>query len=144
ILRREATAQNLIAPSTVGHIWSRHIVDSAQLALHAPDTGNAIDIGSGAGLPGLVLAILRSDPIDLVEPRRLRTDFLTRAAEELGLTNVTVTTGKVERTKGRAKLITARAVASLDQLFKIAAHRADSSTIWILPKGRSAHSEVEA
>jgi 16S rRNA (guanine527-N7)-methyltransferase len=144
LLVEEAGAQNLIARSTLEHIWARHIVDSAQLALHATAEGVWLDIGSGAGLPGLVLAILREQPIELIEPRRLRTAFLERAVQQLGLDHVTVTTAKVERTTGRAQVITARAVASLDQLFAIAMHRADPSTVWVLPKGRNAHSEVEA
>lgn len=143
ILVRGASSQNLIAPSTIAGIWSRHIVDSAQLIDHAPEQGRWLDIGSGAGLPGLVVAILRDEPVELVEPRKLRTDFLTSTIDELGLTNVSVVTGKVERTRGVAQIITARAVAHLDQLFRIAAHRADSSTIWILPKGRQAELEVE-
>lgn len=143
LLRTEAVNQNLIAPSTLHQIWSRHIVDSAQLLAHAPDaTGTWLDIGSGAGLPGIVLAIFRDQPVDLVEPRKLRTAFLDRCVTELGLANVTVQTAKVERTTGHAALISARAVASLDALFRIAAHRADLSTIWILPKGRTAQSEV--
>jgi 16S rRNA (guanine527-N7)-methyltransferase len=144
LLRAEAPAQNLIAPSTLNHIWTRHIMDSAQLLQHAETAGQWIDIGSGAGLPGLVLAVLRDDPIELIEPRRLRTDFLERAVAALDVDHVSVITGKVERTTGRAEVITARAVASLEQLFAMAIHRSHPSTIWLLPKGRNAHSEVEA
>lgn len=143
-IRHEAMAQNLISPSTLDSIWSRHIVDSAQLLAHAPEDGLWLDIGSGAGLPGLIIAILRPARIDLVEPRRLRTEFLEKVVDRLELNNVTVTTAKAERTSGIARVISARAVASLDQIFRIALHRSDSSTIWILPKGRNAHSEVEA
>ncbi|MBX3593624.1 16S rRNA (guanine(527)-N(7))-methyltransferase RsmG [Sphingomonas sp.] len=142
MLREEAARQNLVAPSTLDHIWSRHIVDSAQLLAKGSPDGRWLDVGSGAGLPGLVLALLSDAPIELVEPRRLRTAFLERVASELGLGNVQVKTAKVERTSGVARTITARAVASLDMMFRICAHRADSSTIWVLPKGRSAQSEV--
>lgn len=143
LLRDEAGKQNLVAPSTLDQIWSRHIVDSAQLLAHVPDDGVLLDIGSGAGLPGLVVALLRDAPVELVEPRKLRTDFLSRAAEELGITNVVVLTDKVERTKGPASVILARAVAQLPDLFRIARHRSTSSTVWVLPKGRNAQSEVE-
>lgn len=143
LLKRETLNQNLIAPSTVDQIWARHIVDSAQLLLHGDAGGKWIDIGSGAGLPGLVIAILRDQPVELIEPRRLRTEFLEQAVRSLSLPNVQVTTGKVERTAGLTDIITARAVAGLDQLFAMAAHRADSSTVWILPRGRNAHIEVE-
>lgn len=143
LLRDEATKQNLIAPSTLEQVWSRHIVDSAQLLAHAPDDGTWLDIGSGAGLPGLVIALLHDAPVELVEPRKLRTDFLSRAAVELGLSNVVVHTAKIERTRGPATVITARAVAPLDHLFRIAAHRSTHSTVWVLPKGRNAETEVE-
>ena len=142
LLRDEAARQNLVAPSTLEQIWSRHIVDSAQLLAHAPDDGVWLDIGSGAGLPGIVVALLRDAPVELVEPRKLRTDFLSRAAAELGLADAAVHTAKIERTSGPAAVISARAVAQLGDLFRIAAHRSTSSTVWVLPKGRNAQSEV--
>lgn len=142
-LREEAAQQNLIAPSTLEQIWARHIVDSAQLLSAAPDHGLWLDIGSGAGLPGMVIALLRDGPIEMVEPRKLRTDFLARVAAELELPDVAIYTTKIERTSGVAAVISARAVASLDALFRIAAHRSTSSTVWVLPKGRNAQSEVE-
>lgn len=144
LLRMGAAEQNLIAPSTLDAIWSRHIVDSAQLLDHAPPEGNWLDIGSGAGLPGLVIAMLRDAQVELVGPRRLRTQFLENVVSQLGLINVKIHTAKIERTHGIASIITARAVANLGHLLEMAAHRADSSTIWLLPKGRNAQSEVEA
>lgn len=143
LLREEAGKQNLIAPSTLDQVWARHIVDSAQLLAHAPDDGVWLDIGSGAGLPGVVVALLRDAPVELVEPRKLRTDFLSRVITELNLADVAVHTDKIERTKGPAAVISARAVAQLDDLFRIARHRSTSSTVWVLPKGRNAQSEVE-
>jgi 16S rRNA (guanine527-N7)-methyltransferase len=143
LLRDEAARQNLIAPSTLDEIWARHIVDSAQLLDHADTDGPWLDIGSGAGLPGIVLAVLRDGPVELVEPRKLRTAFLQHCVDTLGLTNVSIHTAKIERTTGRAAVITARAVGALDTVFRIAQHRADRSTIWVLPKGRNAQSEVE-
>jgi 16S rRNA (guanine527-N7)-methyltransferase len=143
LLRDEAARQNLVSPSTLSEIWARHIVDSAQLLDHGDPGGLWLDIGSGAGLPGIVLAIMREDPVELVEPRKLRTAFLQHCVDTLGLTNVTIHTAKVERTKGRAAVVTARAVGSLDTLFRIARHRSDRTTIWVLPKGRNAQSEVE-
>lgn len=143
LLRDESTRQNLVSPTSLEQIWARHIVDSAQLLEHADVGGLWLDIGSGAGLPGIVLAILRDEPVELVEPRKLRTAFLQHCVDTLGLTNVTIHTAKVERTTGRAAVITARAVGSLDTLFRIARHRSDRSTLWVLPKGRAAQSEVE-
>ncbi|MCW4462392.1 16S rRNA (guanine(527)-N(7))-methyltransferase RsmG [Sphingomonas sp. BT-65] len=143
LLGEEAARQNLIASSTLEQIWARHIVDSAQLLGAAPDEGLWLDIGSGAGLPGMVIALLREEPVELVEPRKLRTDFLARVTAELELPNVSIHTAKIERTAGPAAVISARAVASLDALFRVAAHRSTSSTVWVLPKGRNAQSEVE-
>lgn len=143
LLRAEAAVQNLVAPSTLDHIWVRHFVDSAQLLDHAQTDSDWLDVGSGAGLPGIVLAVLIDAPIELVEPRPLRTAFLQAVATNLGLTNATVVTAKVERTHGIASLITARAVSNVSALFRSALHRANESTIWILPKGRNAETEVE-
>ena len=142
LLREEAAKQNLIAPSTLEQVWARHIVDSAQLITHAGEDGVFLDIGSGAGLPGVVVALLREAPVELVEPRKLRTDFLSRVVDELGLGNVVIHTAKIERTTGPTAVITARAVAPLVDLFRIATHRSTSSTVWVLPKGRNAQSEV--
>ncbi|WP_343518150.1 16S rRNA (guanine(527)-N(7))-methyltransferase RsmG [Sphingomonas sp.] len=143
LLRDEAARQNLIAPSTLDQIWTRHIVDSAQLLSIAPEEGLWLDIGSGAGLPGIVIALLRDAPIEMVEPRKLRTDFLARATSELELDHAVIHTAKIERTTGPASVISARAVASLEMLLRIASNRSTSSTVWVLPKGRNAQSEVE-
>ncbi|RZM33276.1 MAG: 16S rRNA (guanine(527)-N(7))-methyltransferase RsmG, partial [Sphingomonas sp.] len=75
----EAPHQNLIAPSTIPTIWDRHVVDSLQLiALAGADTSAKrwLDIGTGGGFPGMVVALVREGPVDLVEPRRRRADFL--------------------------------------------------------------------
>jgi 16S rRNA (guanine527-N7)-methyltransferase len=142
LLRDAAAQQNLVAPSTIETVWDRHILDSAQLLRFAATNGAWADIGSGAGLPGIVLAILSNDPITLIEPRRLRADFLAQTAETLGLSNVSVECAKVERVQGQFDLITARAVAQLDRLLAMAQHLAKGSTLWVLPKGRSAQSEL--
>lgn len=143
LLRSAAKGQNLVAPSTMSSVWSRHIVDSAQLLRFASGDGPWLDIGSGAGLPGIVIAALSDRSVELVEPRKLRTEFLTAVTGALPLTNVKIRTAKVEATHGIATVISARAVSSLDRLFQAACHRADDETVWILPKGRGAHSEVE-
>ena len=142
LLKDAAAQQNLIAPSTIETVWERHILDSAQLLRFAPPVGAWADIGSGAGLPGLVLGILSSSPITLIEPRRLRADFLYRTAEQLGLPNVSVECAKVERVQGQFDVITARAVAQLDRFLAIADHLSKSGTVWVLPKGKNAQSEL--
>ena len=98
LLKDAAAQQNLISPSTLETVWERHILDSAQLLRLAAADRTWADIGSGAGLPGMVLAILSSTPITLIEPRRLRADFLVQTAETLRLANVSVACAKVSPT----------------------------------------------
>lgn len=141
LLIAENARQNLVSRSSEESIWQRHILDSAQL-LSLGQAGSWADIGSGAGLPGIVLACLVGDPVTLIEPRRLRADFLRRAADDLGLSNVTVECAKAERARGSYDVITARAVASLDRLLAMTAHLSHSGTRWVLPKGKSAKSEL--
>lgn len=144
----ESEEQNLIARSTIPEIWARHIVDSAQLIDHAGgfrDGGLWLDIGSGAGFPGLVIAVLTERPVVLAEPRKRRVAFLTAVAEALGVADrVTVFTGKVDalRTSTSAAVISARAVAPLTNLLEGAINCASPETIWVLPKGQSARDEV--
>jgi 16S rRNA (guanine527-N7)-methyltransferase len=142
MLRVESQKQNLISASTVEDLWERHIVDSLQLARFAPVGRSWIDVGSGAGLPGVLLAITTGDPMLLVEPRRLRAEFLSRVISELSLQNAQVAMSKIERVQGRFDVITARAVASLTKILGITAHIAHERTLWVLPKGRSAKSEL--
>lgn len=144
ILRDEAERQNLVSRSTLDTVWERHIVDSAQLVRFEPRAGASwVDIGSGAGLPGLVIAALVAGPVTLIEPRRLRAEFLERTVAELGLgRRVSVAMAKVERAGGRFDVITARAVAPLDRLLAISTHLSTRKTLWVLPKGRSAQSEL--
>ncbi len=140
----ESQRQNLISAATIPQFDERHLLDSLQLLPHL-GAGVLVDIGSGGGFPGLVLACCRSEPIHLVEPRAKRAAFLSSTAEELGIgERVTVHASKIERVElPPVGAITARAVASLDALFGMASHLADESTRWVLPKGRSAASELE-
>lgn len=144
LLRAEAQRHNLVSASTLESLWERHILDSAQLVRFEPEEGSAwVDIGSGAGLPGLVIAALVAGPVTLVEPRRLRADFLARAVESLGLAGrVSVAVCKAEKLSGRFDAITARAVARADHLLKISTHLSTRKSVWLLPKGRSAQSEL--
>ena len=142
LLREESRRQNLVSLSTLEMLWERHILDSAQLVRFEPRPGASwADIGSGAGLPGLIIACLVDGPVTLIEPRRLRADFLHRAAESLGL-DVTVATMKAERAGGEYDVITARAVKPLSDLLRISQHLSTRKTVWALPKGRSAQSEL--
>lgn len=142
----ETAHQNLIAASTIDYIWERHLLDSAQLVPLADSAseGAWIDIGSGAGFPGIVATILTDRPVVLVEPRARRATLLRDMAADLGLTNVVVHQAKIEKLPADrpAAIITARAVARLAALFAIGHRHSDADTIWVLPKGRSATEEL--
>lgn len=143
-LRSSSTEQNLIAASTLDFVWERHILDSAQLVRFEPRPGASwVDVGSGAGLPGIVIACLVEGPVTLVEPRRLRAQFLTETVEALGFEQrVTVEGVKAERVRGRFDVITARGVAALNRLLSIAHHLSRPETVWVLPKGKNTQSEL--
>jgi 16S rRNA (guanine527-N7)-methyltransferase len=143
LLLAENARQNLISKASVAQYWERHVMDSAQLLRFAPRDADWLDIGSGPGLPGLVLAILGVRAITLVEPRRLRTEFLERSVAELRLGNVRVVTGKVEQVGDRYDVVTARAVAPLARLLDMAERLTGPESHWVLPKGRSAAKELE-
>ena len=143
LLIEENERQNLIARASVPDIWNRHIVDGAQLFGLARKKGSWCDIGSGPGLPGMVIAILGGRPMTLNEPRKLRADFLRRAVADLGLPQVSVAECKAEQLEGKFDFITARAVARLGKLFEMACHLAHSETKWVLPKGERAQSELD-
>jgi 16S rRNA (guanine527-N7)-methyltransferase len=136
LVTEENSRQNLIAPSTVPQIWSRHVADSAQLLAHAPETGSWLDIGTGGGFPGLVIAILRPQAITLVEPRRRRAEFLQRCVTVLRLPHVNVEARSVEAVRQEAGVISARAVATVEKLLLVARHCSTTATRWLLPRGR--------
>jgi 16S rRNA (guanine527-N7)-methyltransferase len=142
LLREESVRQNLVSASTLDYLWARHILDSAQLVRFEPRAGASwVDIGSGAGLPGIVIACLVEGPVTLIEPRRLRAEFLHRVCESLNL-RASVFVGKAERAQGEYDVITARAVSNLAQVLKISAHLSTGKSRWVLPKGRSAEREL--
>ena len=143
LLTEENQRQNLVAKSTIDDLWRRHIDDAAQLVAYDSPGATWLDIGSGAGLPGIVITILTGNPMILVEPRRLRADFLRRVVSDLGLA-ATIVQSKIEALKHPpVDIITARAVASVDRLFTVAAHLSHNGTRWVLPKGRTAKSELD-
>ena len=143
-LRAENEQQNLVAGSSLNEVWQRHIADSAQLTDYAPDADTWLDLGSGPGLPGLVLAIMRpAADFHLVESRRRRVDFLHHAIAKLGLRNCTVHGQRLELVERfKADAITARAFAPLARLIDLSLDFSTPQTRWILPKGRSAAREV--
>lgn len=142
LLTSENARQNLISRAPSQDLWARHILDSAQLARFEPAAGASwADVGSGAGLPGIVIACLVEGPVTLIEPRRLRAEFLRHVVHKLDL-NAIVTDSKVEKVAGPFDVITARAVAPLEKLLRISQHLSTRKTVWALPRGRNAHSEL--
>lgn len=139
----ENTRQNLIAPSTVEHIWARHAADSAQLALLG-GRGQWLDIGTGGGFPGFVVGLLRDDPMLLIEPRRRRAEFLDRCSRELGLGHVQVSAARIESQTVEADIVSARAVAPVEKLLHMASGCAREGTRWLLPRGRFSEADLAA
>jgi 16S rRNA (guanine527-N7)-methyltransferase len=139
------TRMNLVGPSTLPTIWERHFTDSAQILALAGNGKSWLDIGAGAGFPGLVIALL--DPgatLTLVESIAKKCRFLDAVITELGLdSRVTIENRRIE-TLPRAKfdIITARALAALDQLFDWGLPYAGSGTRWVLPKGARVDDEL--
>jgi 16S rRNA (guanine527-N7)-methyltransferase len=141
----ESTRQNLISAASIPQFWVRHIVDSAQLLLEAPTNGAWLDLGTGAGFPGIVIAILRTQPITFVESRRRRIDFLAASAKTLGLDHVTIQGSPLERVESAPfSVISARAFAPLPKLLTLAHRFSQKETVWLLPKGQSAQEELES
>jgi 16S rRNA (guanine527-N7)-methyltransferase len=145
LLLRWTDRINLIAPGDRASVWERHIADSLQLApLIPPGTMRALDLGSGGGLPGLVLAIATGIAFELVESDRRKAAFLREAIRATAAT-ATVDTSRIEQCSAPlASLITARALAPLDRLLPLAAPLlADNGTLLLL-KGASAEAELTA
>jgi len=148
LLLEENQRQNLVARGTIPHIWIRHIVDSAQLLSVSRETlpdGEWIDLGTGAGFPGIVIASLQPDrAVTLVDSRRLRTEWLQRAVDALELPKVRVVLSRVEDLpSGSHAVISARAFAPLDKLVTLSARFSTPDTLWLLPKGAGAAQELQ-
>lgn len=145
LIGAENTRQNLVSQSSLEDIWSRHILDSAQLVDYAPEKGIWLDVGTGAGFPGIVVALLRPAPTILVESRRLRCQFLAELTVQLGLPHVSVIHKPLEKVDTQlVSVVSARAFASLSTIFALTERFATSDTIWVLPKGRSVQEELAA
>ncbi|NVD44454.1 16S rRNA (guanine(527)-N(7))-methyltransferase RsmG [Qipengyuania atrilutea] len=144
MLRDENRHQNLVAHRSLDNVWHRHIADSAQLVRYVPrETQVVLDLGSGAGLPGLIWTMIRpNDQVILVESRRRRIEWLQRVTNLLALTNCQIFGERLENMETfHAEVITARAFAPLPQLVALAERFSTKGTTWVLPKGRSAAQE---
>ncbi len=140
----EAQARmNLVARSTLPDIWTRHICDSAQLLDHGHAGSRWLDLGAGAGFPGIVLAILGAE-VDMIESIGKKAAFLREVIYELGLAQrARVFHGRIESlSPWPAPTIVARALAPLHQLFDYALKFAAVNTRWVLPKGARVENEL--
>ncbi len=148
LLADENQRQNLVAAASIAQVWQRHIADSAQLLAHVPRETSSpwLDLGTGAGFPGLVVAALRPETaVLMVESRARRIDWLERARIALGLNHAQVIGTRLEAVPDQlVSVISARAFAPLDKLITLSARFSTSETVWLLPKGRSAAHELES
>lgn len=147
MLVEENQRQNLVAAASLDKVWQRHIVDGAQLLPFVPreTSGPWMDLGTGAGFPGLVIAALRPEcEVWMVESRARRIEWLERARIAMGLNRARVVGQKLELVETcQASVISARAFAPLERLLALSARFSTSDTIWLLPKGRSAQQELD-
>ena len=158
LLRRWQPAVNLVAPATLPTIWSRHFADSAQLAALVPESARTlVDLGSGAGFPGLVLAILLvgENPagkglhrVILVESDTRKAAFLREVARQtlapVDILSIRIENPATQIKVGPVDVVTARALAPLDRLLALAAPLFGAETVGLFLKGRDAQAEIEA
>jgi 16S rRNA (guanine527-N7)-methyltransferase len=145
ILTREGVLRGLIGPREVPRLWGRHLINCALLGRAIGPDLDVCDIGSGAGLPGLVLAIARPDlRVTLVEPLLRRSTFLEEAVSELGLDNVEVVRARAEELHGAREfsVVTSRAVAPLDRLLGWSMPLVREGGELVAMKGSSVHEEI--
>jgi 16S rRNA (guanine527-N7)-methyltransferase len=146
-LRQENEGQNLVSKASLETVWSRHVLDSAQLIRFVPrEARQWLDLGSGAGFPGLLIPLFHLTSVTLVESRRLRCEFLRRGAEILGISRrVEILCSSLDAVPTRRfDVISARAFAPLPKLLELAERFSTPGTLWVLPKGRNAKSELDA
>lgn len=147
ILADTGVSHGLIGPREVPRLWERHVLNCAVIEDAFPQGASLIDVGSGAGLPGVALAIVRPDlDIHLVEPMQRRTEWLSATVSDLGLDNVTVHRGRAEEFVGvlSAPWVTARAVARIAKLARWCVPLLDGRGTLVAMKGRSAQEELDA
>ena len=147
LLATDGVVRGLIGPREAPRLWDRHLLNSAVLGEAIPQASTVCDIGSGAGLPGLVVAIARPDlGITLVEPLLRRTTFLEEAVQELALTNVEVVRGRADALHGSRTfdVVTSRAVAPLDRLLEWSMPLVAPTGALVAMKGSNVGEEIEA
>jgi 16S rRNA (guanine527-N7)-methyltransferase len=142
LLKGAGIERGLIGPKEGDRIWERHIANCIPITTILPENVRLVDIGSGAGLPGIVIALARPDlKVSLVEPLQRRVDFLNEVVAELGIP-VEVIRGRAERVKKQFEIVTARAVAPLEKLINISWHMIPRGGSLMAMKGESAAEEI--
>lgn len=145
MLTSEGVQRGLIGPREVLRLWERHLLNSAAIASFLPEEGTVVDVGSGAGLPGIVLACVRPDlHIVLLEPMERRTAWLAEVVKELDLASVEVLRARAENVHGSigAMAVTARAVAPMDRLARWTLPLLKVGGVLVAMKGEQAATEV--
>lgn len=144
MLVEEGELRGLVGPRELPRLWSRHLVNSAAVVPFLPSRGRVADIGSGAGFPGIVVALLRPDlEITLIETMERRVEWLDDVVTELDLDNVTIRRARAEEVKDRYDAVTARAVAKLSKLVRLTAPLLRQGGALLALKGAKAEAEVE-
>ena len=142
LLSSTGIERGLIGPKEGDRIWERHIANCIPITTIIPNGVRVADIGSGAGLPGIVIALARPDlKVSLIEPLQRRVDFLNEVITELAL-DVEVIRGRAERVKKQFEIVTARAVAPLEKLIQISWHMIPRGGCLMAIKGESAADEI--
>lgn len=149
-LRQWQSRINLIAPSTLSEIWVRHILDSGQLSQLEPEARHWVDLGSGGGFPGLVVAILKAEragfQVDLVESNGKKAAFLRQIIRETGLSSRVfaerIEVALVRSDWGVVDVVSARALASLNDLLRLSFPLLKTGTKALFPKGRDVKLEI--
>jgi len=147
MLAEEGELRGLIGPRELPRLWSRHLVNSAAVVPFIPKGAAVADVGSGAGFPGVVVALLRPDlDVHLIETMERRVAWLSDVVEELGLDNVTVVQARAEELHGKASfdVVTARAVAAMDKLARWTMPLVKSGGRLLALKGQRAEEEIES
>jgi 16S rRNA (guanine527-N7)-methyltransferase len=145
LLTSQGVLRGLIGPHEVTRLWERHLLNSAAVVQFLPTSGRLIDVGSGAGLPGVVLAAMLPDvEVILLDPMERRVDWLTEVVEQLGLTNASVRRARAEEVHGELLVdaVTARAVAPMDRLGRMTMPLLVKGGVLVALKGRQAAAEV--
>lgn len=147
LLVEEGELRGLLGPREMPRLWERHLLNSAAVVPFLPEQGVIVDVGSGAGLPGIVIAAMRPRAeVVLVEPMERRVTWLQDVVEHTGLTNVDIRRARAQELDGalEADVVTARAVASLDKLFRWTVPLLRGGGTVLALKGERAQDELTA